>query len=52
MIYDIFNQNQFVDRNITSNFISETTNNGIRRYALFSIVYNFSKNGKPMSMGF
>jgi len=52
MIYDIFNQNQFVDRNITSNFISETTNNGIRRYALFSIIYNFSKNGKPMSMGF
>ena len=52
MIYDIFNQNQFVDRNITSNFISETANNGIRRYALFSIVYNFSKNGKPMSMGF
>jgi hypothetical protein len=52
MIYDLFNQNQFVDRNITSNFISETTNNGIRRYALFSIIYNFSKNGKPMSMGF
>jgi hypothetical protein len=52
MIYDIFNQNQFVDRNITSNFISETANNGIRRYALFSIIYNFSKNGKPVSMGF
>jgi hypothetical protein len=52
MVYDLFNQNQFVDRNITSNFISETTNNGIRRYALFSIIYNFSKNGKPMSMGF
>jgi hypothetical protein len=52
MIYDLFNQNQFVDRNISSNFISETTNNGIRRYALFSIIYNFSKNGKPMSMGF
>ncbi|MEN9349682.1 MAG: hypothetical protein RL372_660 [Bacteroidota bacterium] len=52
MVYDLFNQNQFVNRNITSNFISETTNNGIRRYALFSIIYNFSKNGKPMSMGF
>ncbi|MFM6970535.1 MAG: TonB-dependent receptor [Sediminibacterium sp.] len=52
MVYDVFNQNQFVDRNISSNFISETTNNGIRRYALFSIIYNFSKNGKPMSMGF
>ncbi len=52
MVYDLFNQNQFVDRNITSNFISETTNNGIRRYALFSIIYNFSKNGKPVSMGF
>ena len=52
MVYDLFNQNQFVNRNITSNFISETTNNGIRRYALFSIIYNFSKNGKPVSMGF
>lgn len=47
--YDLLNQNAFVNRNISSNFISETTNNGIRRYVMFSLIYNFSKNGKPMS---
>lgn len=47
--YDLLNQNAFVDRNISSNFISETTNNGIRRFIMFSLIYNFSKNGKPVS---
>jgi hypothetical protein len=47
--YDLFNQNAFVDRNISSNFISETTNNGIGRFVMFSLIYNFSKNGKPIS---
>ncbi|MBU3744771.1 MAG: hypothetical protein FGM61_09560, partial [Sediminibacterium sp.] len=47
--YDLLNQNAFVNRNITSNFISETTNNGIRRFVMFSLIYNFSKNGKPTS---
>lgn len=47
--YDLLNQNAFVNRNISSNFISETTNNGIRRFIMFSLIYNFSKNGKPVS---
>jgi hypothetical protein len=47
--FDIFNQNANVSRNINSNFISETTNNGIRRYFLLGFVYNFSKNSKPPS---
>ena len=47
--FDLFNQNSNVRRNITSNFISETTNNGIRRYFLLGFVYNFSKNSKPPS---
>jgi hypothetical protein len=47
--YDVLNQNAFINRNISSNFISETTNNGIRRFVLFSLIYNFSKNGKPTS---
>ena len=47
--FDIFNQNNYVRRNISSNFISETTNNGIRRYFLLGFVYNFSKNSKPPS---
>ncbi len=47
--FDIFNQNSNVRRNISSNFISETTNNGIRRYFLLGFVYNFTKNSKPPS---
>jgi hypothetical protein len=47
--FDIFNQNNYVRRNISSNFISETTNNGIMRYFLLGFVYNFSKNSKPPS---
>lgn len=47
--FDIFNQNNYVRRNISSNFISEITNNGIRRYFLLGFVYNFSKNSKPPS---
>lgn len=50
--FDIFNQNTNVERSITSNFISENINNGIRRYFLFSLIYNFNKNGKPANMGF
>lgn len=49
--FDIFNQNTNIERNISSNFISETINNGIRRYFLFSVIYNFNKNGKPVNMG-
>jgi hypothetical protein len=49
--FDIFNQNANIERNISSNFISETINNGIRRYFLFSVIYNFNKNGKPANMG-
>ena len=51
-VFDVLNQNTNVSRNISSNFISEQTNNGIRRYFLVGVVYNFSKNGKPSSMGF
>ncbi len=47
--FDLFNQNSNVSRNISSNYISETTNNGIRRYFLLGFVYNFSKNSKPPS---
>jgi hypothetical protein len=46
-VNDILNQNKGINRNINSNFISETTNNIIQRYGLFSIIWNFSKNGNP-----
>lgn len=46
-VNDLFNQNRGINRSATSNFISETTNQTIRRYFLLSLIYNFSKNGKP-----
>jgi hypothetical protein len=46
-VNDIFNQNQAINRNISSNFISETTQQNIRRFAMLNLIYNFSKNGKP-----
>jgi hypothetical protein len=46
-VNDIFNQNLGVSRNITSNFVTETTQQTIQRYFMFSLAYNFSKNGKP-----
>lgn len=51
-VNDLFNQNIGINRNLSSNFISETTNQTIQRYFLFSVIYNFSKNGKPANMGF
>lgn len=51
-VFDAFNQNSYVQRNISSNFISENTNNGVKRYFMFSVIYNFTKNGKPSNMGF
>ncbi len=46
-VNDIFNQNLGINRNASSNFITETTNQTIQRYFLFSLIWNFSKNGKP-----
>lgn len=51
-VNDVFNQNQGINRNVSSNFISETVNQTIQRYFLFSLIYNFSKNGKPTNNGF
>ena len=46
-INDIFNSNADVDRNINSNYISQTTKQVIRRFVMLSLIYNFNKNGKP-----
>lgn len=50
-VNDLFNQNQGIQRNANSNFITETVSQTIQRYALLSFAWNFSKNGKP-SNGF
>ena len=51
-VNDIFNQNLGINRNISSNFISETTAQNVKRYFMLSLIYNFNKNGKPSNMGF
>jgi hypothetical protein len=51
-VNDIFNQNLGINRNISSNFITETTSQNVKRYFMLSLIYNFNKNGKPSNMGF
>jgi len=51
-VNDILNQNLGISRNASSNFISETTNQTIQRYFMLSLIWNFSKNGKPANAGF
>jgi hypothetical protein len=51
-VYDVFNKVQEASRNASTNFITSSTVNVIKRFALLGLTYNFSKNGKPTSMGF
>ncbi|NCI51180.1 outer membrane beta-barrel protein [Sediminibacterium roseum] len=51
-VNDMLNQNRGINRSASSNFRTETVNETIQRYVLFSLVYNFSKNGKPANSGF
>lgn len=41
VVFDLFNRNADIKRNITSNFISQDVNNTVRRFVLVGIVYNF-----------
>lgn len=52
LINDLLNQNQGISRSVSSNFQTATTYQTIQRYFMFSLVYNFNKNGKPSNMGF
>lgn len=40
-VFDLFNRNNDIQRNIGSNFISENINNTIRRYVMLGVAYNF-----------
>ncbi len=44
---DILNQRVGFNRDITSNYITESTYTTIQRYALFSVRWKFNKNRKP-----
>jgi hypothetical protein len=48
VVFDLFNRNTDIKRNITSNFISQDINNTVRRFVLVGLVYNF-KNKKAVS---
>ncbi|MGC4039073.1 MAG: outer membrane beta-barrel family protein [Chitinophagaceae bacterium] len=46
-VYDILNQNRGYERNFDSSSFTETYYTTLRRYWLFTITWNISKNGKP-----
>ncbi len=46
-VNDLLNQRIGFNRNITSNYITETTYNTVQRYALLSLRWKFNKNRKP-----
>ncbi|MES1216621.1 MAG: outer membrane beta-barrel protein, partial [Bacteroidota bacterium] len=48
-IYDILNQNRGYERNFNSSSFTETYYTTLKRYWLFTITWNISKNGKPAS---
>jgi hypothetical protein len=50
-VFDILDQNIGVQRNASSNFISENTYNTIRRYWLLSFTWNFNKNPVAAAAG-
>ena len=47
--FDILNQNIGFRRTINTNMVSERTYNTFNQYVMVSVIWNFSKNGKPMS---
>jgi signal peptidase I len=44
---DLLNENIGFQRTVNSNFISQNTYSSIKRYFMFSIVWNFNKAGTP-----
>jgi hypothetical protein len=48
-VYDILNERRGYDRSFSANQYSETFYNTLKRYWMVSLIWNFSKNGKPTS---
>ncbi len=48
---DILNQNKGIQRNVNSNFISQSTNSTIQRYFMLSFTWNFAKAGSVAPQG-
>jgi outer membrane receptor protein involved in Fe transport len=47
-VNDLLNQNNGFNRNVSSSFITQNTYTTIKRYFLFSVVWNFTKAGIPV----
>jgi Outer membrane protein beta-barrel family/Carboxypeptidase regulatory-like domain len=47
-VNDLLNQNNGFNRNVSSSFITQNTYSTIKRYFLFSVVWNFAKAGTPV----
>ncbi|HTR30967.1 MAG TPA: outer membrane beta-barrel protein [Puia sp.] len=47
-VNDLLNQNNGFSRNVSSSFITQNTYTTIKRYFLFSVVWNFTKAGVPI----
>jgi len=50
-VYDILNQNRGYNRSFNSYSFTETYYNTLKRYWLFTMTWNISKNGKPAGFG-
>jgi hypothetical protein len=48
-VNDILNENRGYERNFYNNQYTETYYNTLKRYWMFTLTWNFSKNGKPSS---
>jgi hypothetical protein len=46
-VNDLFNQNTGFNRNISTNILTQSSYTAIHRFFMFSVTWNFSKNGKP-----
>jgi hypothetical protein len=49
---DLLNQNIGLNRNISSNYVSQETYTTVKRFFLFSVIWSFNKNGKAPSSSF
>ena len=47
MVNDLLDQNNGFNRNVSSSFITQNTYSTIKRYFMFSVVWNFTKAGIP-----
>ncbi|TDX01014.1 TonB-dependent receptor [Dinghuibacter silviterrae] len=46
-VNDLFNQNTGFTRSVTTNLATQSVYTAIHRYMMFSVTWNFAKNGKP-----